>query len=297
MDKDQATAIAYNCVTCESSFYFEMVAQHILSLSKLAQREMSRLSAIKLGVWFHDQIWKYRRENRGVSPYQKHQPHNGKEPPAVAVKESLLNLLTVVHAFNNLEPCEAKKQYYHSKALAKIERGWNSGGCYAWGSLTSQSLLSVLSSLGLIPVACSRWAEVAISCRTATRLQDEGVEPTVHGTQQFLGMLASSLGGPISYGEHSYCKFVRDEKGRLVVYRDVLYKDQAVYIPTEDEVMVITSTSKKRRKPPAHDWPDGRPHCVSADFWEERISGRPAIAGGRRTKKTGANTRAMIQKK
>jgi hypothetical protein len=98
LTRSHCVALAYNCVTNESPFFFYSAYEDILALqSTTAKKELSEKSPVELGVWFHDIIWKKIIEKREGSKRivlpRRHQPYNPKRPSDVRIAMSISNLI------------------------------------------------------------------------------------------------------------------------------------------------------------------------------------------------------------
>ena len=269
LSREQCVAITYNCITNESPFYFYEVFQNSLTMSDSEIEDKRRLSAVEIGLWYHDQMWslietkKINNDNRVVP--RRHQPHNGVRTTHIRIKQSLINLLELTAQLNALDEENIQKQFHHSKSIAILMLSPDKGGCHACGSLTSQNLLYTLACLGLVPIGLSRWGELAAT-DTAGFLEREYQLCYAEGRaeQFFRCCLSCSPGHTPEQIENRLCKWTRWEKYTLkygadanvrMVFRDAIFPKQYLYQPVDGHLIVVTRGGRKLVAPPASNWP------------------------------------------
>ena len=166
LSRHQCVAVAYNVLTSERPFFFwDVCMDYIRSAST---NKSARISAVDLGLQFHDKMTqKIARQKIAVGAYKeltsRHQPHNNTPPSKESLVLSIVNLIRLTDAIMSVSEPHRHKEFYHSKSIAILTGQPNKGGCHGAGVLTSQSLLHVLSCLGLIPLDLAYWGEIAIN--------------------------------------------------------------------------------------------------------------------------------------
>ena len=161
------------------------------------------------------------------------------------------------------------------------------GGCHAAGPLTSQGLLHVMASLGLIPIELAQWGEVALD---QPHLVDHKITLENGRADQFLASLALSLEVPLSQAEQINCKYARHyRKGENKCW-DAIYGGQLVHaIENSTSLFRIDRKTRTEIDVPATSWPDNRCYRDVDDyFWfvptYKRVRGANRVRNGRRLK-------------
>ena len=137
---------------------------------------------------------------------RRHQPHNGSLVGISAIRQSIVNLIKLTDAIEKVPTAHQAKEFYHSKAVAILSGNTEKGGCHGAGGLTAQSLMHVLSCLGLVPFGLSYWGEVAI---TPSYLASRQITMENGKANQFLATLSSHLKLSMADSEHIICKYGR----------------------------------------------------------------------------------------
>ena len=96
-----------------------------------------------------------------------------------------------------------------------------------------------------------------------------------------------------AYAENMYCKYERFCTGKTIAYRDALYKHQLIYLGAGDMIVELGPTTRRKIFPPALEWVN-TPHTirVCSFFWDEKIKNKPAVASGRRSRRSGLSPTA-----
>jgi uncharacterized protein Veg len=264
------------------------------------------MSPVTLGVWFHSSIWnkiiEKSEDAQSSALPRRHQPHNGKRTTDTNVSMSIVNLIKLVEQYTFLDGNESKKQFYHSKAIAILMKSPKTGGCHACGGLTSQTLLYALACVGLIPPVASRWGELAAT-DTAEFLEDHFQLSYSHGrAEQFLSCcVAASPGSTPEREENRVCKWTREKKRLMrktssnseadntAPFRDVIFKGQNLYHPSDGKIHVYHLGGHRCIDPPAYQWPyiRAKRQIGDDDFWEQstRTSSKIVLGNNRRKKR------------
>jgi hypothetical protein len=178
------------------------------------------MSPAELGLWFHSQIQKLILENKETNTHmvlpRRHPPHKGRVTDDHNIELSIKNLIELCDQFCFLDKSEAKKQFYHSKAIAILMKSPDDSGCHACGGLTSQTLLYSLSCLGLIPISVCRWSELA-GTEIAGFLEDQYPLSYLEGrADHFLQWCVHASGGLTeAQVKNRICKWTRYKKQQL----------------------------------------------------------------------------------
>jgi hypothetical protein len=317
LSRQQCVAILYNSVTNESPFFFYSVYEMILSFPMMRLKELSDMSPVEIGLWFHSAIWDVidlkKKESEKKAVPRRHQPHNGIRTKDINISMSIMNLIRMTEQFGFLDGAEVKKQFPHSKAIAILMMPARGGGCHACGGLTSQTLLYTLACVGLIPICVTKWGELA-GTETAAFLEREYNLTFNDGrSEQFLSCcVASSPQSTPEQIENKICKWIRSKKqdNRLVVkkqsskkkldhidamispFRDGIWSGQSIYQPSGEYLNVWDGLSHRKIKPPAYDWPHARGKRVPSErdiaYWDQttRSSRKRVLGANRRSRKS-----------
>ena len=222
-NRDQLAAFAAQSVTMETPHFLWLFVQEDKTVLAEAPPEV-------IACHYHDGAWKKRRGFQTAMPGRKHQLHNSTPATREATAASIANLLELVNSLWMLDPNEVQKQFYHSKSLGILQRGWREHGFRGAGPLTSQTLLHVLASLNVIPRCMARWGEIVVSGRTHARLVELGLPDDSDALDQLVRTLSSTLGWTENKVEHAACKFGRNLAGTETNgFTDIQYCKQSTF--------------------------------------------------------------------
>ena len=234
-------------------------------------------SAVELGLQFHGIMMEKIAAGGPPNLTSRHQPHNNKPPSQDALRQSIINLIQITDAIMCVSPKQHHKEFYHSKSIAIMTGQPSNGGCYGAGALTGQSLLHVLSCLGLIPIDLAYWGEIAVN---PSFLESLGITKENGKADQFLTTLASHLEISLADAEHVSCKYGRKQRGTDGKYRDVIFHGQSVYcIGGDGKLHVYDGKKASSIDCPANNFPGNTDLIVApTEFWwtptTRRVRGR-----------------------
>ena len=273
----QCVALAYSVLASESPYHYWKTAIDLIAMSVAEKEEIGRMQAVDLGFYFQQKVMQAIASGDAIRLPRRHQPHYNKPPSDENVKVSIVNLIKLANAMMNVSEEHRHKEYYHSKGLAIVIQSTDKGGCHGAGPLTGQSLLHVLSILGLIPVQLSYWGEIAI---LPAFLKDSGI--TGAKADQFLSTLSAHLDVSLADAEHIVCKYGRTYAGSQEKFQDTVMLGQGVYSVMSNGLLTVYDGSRSRTifPPCQHLVALDESTRVNPDFWMVSTKGR--VKGGNR---------------
>ena len=237
----QCVALAYSVLVSESPYYYWTTAMNLIAMSEAQKEEIGRMQAVDLGFYFQQEIMKAIASGTQTKLPRRHQPHYNNAPSEEIVKLSIFNIIKLANAMMSVSEEHRHKEYYHSKGLAILIQSTEKGGCHGAGPLMGQSLLHVLSILGLIPMELSYWGEIAI---LPSNLLDIGINGAK--ADQFLSTLSAHLQISLADAEHIVCKYGRACAGSDDKFQDTVMLGQCVYSVTSKGILTVYDGSRSK---------------------------------------------------